>query len=139
MKKCFGVVSFTHQYQQFMKWLFLSKINNPFNTKASYEIYFIFFIFQIFQIFRLKIIQIMDAIASNIETRLDSLIGEIESSDSPIGPVLRYNLIILLYCLSDQSCRSLDLYRSLIYHNGRKILCSKKKTDFQITRIKIFW
>ena len=49
----------------------------------------------------------MDAIASNIETRLDSLIGEIESSDSPIGPVLRYNLIILLYCLSDLSCRFL--------------------------------
>ena len=31
----------------------------------------------------------MDAMASNIESRLDSLIGEIESSDTPIGPVLR--------------------------------------------------
>eukprot|EP00111_Clytia_hemisphaerica_P023573 TCONS_00069438-protein len=31
----------------------------------------------------------MDPISSNIESRLDTLIGEIESSDSPIGPVLR--------------------------------------------------
>ena len=31
----------------------------------------------------------MDTIASNMESRLDTLIGEIESSDSPIGPVLR--------------------------------------------------
>lgn len=31
----------------------------------------------------------IDALPSNVESRLDTLIGEIESSDSPIGPVLR--------------------------------------------------
>ena len=32
----------------------------------------------------------MDSIAANLEARLESLISEIETSDAPIGPVLRY-------------------------------------------------
>ena len=33
--------------------------------------------------------KILEVIDSSLESRLDTLIGEIESSDSPIGPVLR--------------------------------------------------
>ena len=55
----------------------------------------------------------MEALSDAKEGRLDTLIGEIESSDSPIGPVLRYVLkqtvYMLFQCLSLTCSKALEL------------------------------